>query len=97
MAVGAAVLFKFEKPNDLVWLGMIGALEEMGAAIDKKEANTAVIAALSVKDYSLKDHQFIQFTLEVKNSKDIVIHFPRAFIIGITEGVSPEKLRKMGF
>ena len=97
MAVRANVMFKFDKITDLIWLGIFDALLEMSGQEQRKDVSTDVIGALGVKAYSLMDQQFIQLTLSMPNSKQIIVHFPRTFVIAITEGVPTERIRKMGF
>ena len=97
MAARTNVLFKFEKDKDAAWLAIFDGLKEAGSTVGRKEIGTSVIASLSVKKFSLKDHQFIQLILDMKGSKQRIVYFPRALVAVITQGVSPEKLRKIGF
>jgi hypothetical protein len=98
MALGALVLFRFEKVRDASWLAIFDEMKELATEVESKDLGTAIVVALAVKEYSLNDHQFIRFTLKMKGFiKQLIVHFPRAFVIAITEGVPPEKLHKMGF
>jgi hypothetical protein len=88
MAKRAGVIFRFDKATDIIWLGMFG--EDIKPQM-KKEVGDIVITTVLVKEYSLTDHQFIQLKLDAHGS-EIILQFPRSFVVAIVEGPNLEKL-----
>jgi hypothetical protein len=88
MAKSATVIFKFDNTTDAAWLGMF---QEGIKPQTRKEVANIVIISVRVKEYILSDHQFIQLKLDIHGS-EVILQFPRMFVIGIIEGKNPEKL-----
>jgi hypothetical protein len=78
----ATVALQFDKLNYAFWCGITDRA-------DKKEVfetSDSVLVVLTVKNYSMVDHQFIQIKMDVDNGEEIQLWIPRNFVKMIAEG-----------
>lgn len=75
----ASVIVTFD-PASHFWTAIAKA-----AGANSGEFDGVTIASLSVKSYSLTDHQFIQLKLDLKGKEKVVL-IPRGIVLMILEG-----------
>jgi hypothetical protein len=78
----AHVLLALSPAKKIMWQSFI----ELAAEKFIREEGDQTVVSLSVKAYSLEDHQFLQIRTETTKGGDFVAWIPRDLVITIIEG-----------
>jgi hypothetical protein len=87
------IALRFNKVTETMLLPFLESADDKVINI----VGDVVVAALSVKGYSLEDHQFIQVKVKIRNGHEVVALIPRNCVALILQGKGgPDPFRIAG-